>query len=550
MNSGRGLRFSYVVSSGNEAVTTAEDLLAFFIEDPSTSLILAFIEGFRRPRRLIELGRQAMAAGKPVIVLKTGMTQRSSQIARSHSGALAGSAEAHIAALDEAGIIRVDDFDEMVETAVLLSHVTERPASARTAIFTNSGGETGLTADVAAATGLDIASYSPATTERLQQVLELAGDVLPTNPLDSGMGFASSAPFRDRLRTALQLYDADPGVDVIVFGIDLNKRTSPAAGASDGLEVVRQEALRGRKVFTVLSHLTSGGVDDEVAAGVRSAGVPVLLGTRQGLLAIRHLGEYGQSRLMPSPGSGANPERAGAFIPAVPAGAVLGELALAPLLREYGIPQAAASLATSAEQAVAIAGQIGYPVVLKIVSADVVHKSRAGGVRVGLTSEAAVAESFQSIIDAISASSPQARLNGVLVARQYPPGPEFLLGARADRDFGPVIIFGRGGTQVEELRTFSVAMAPLTEDRVYRLYQQVATGKAAHSSPDSDGQFRDLLPILVRFGQLAADSESLYDELEINPLLVAATGPIALDARMVLSAGAGERDAGGEGLRD
>lgn len=535
MNSGRGLRFSYVVSSGNEAVTTTEDLIEFLVGDPGTRMILVFTEGFRQPRRLVEAGRAALAAGKPVILLKTGMTARSSQIARSHSGALAGSAEAHIAAFEAAGIIRVDDFDEMVETAVLLSQVADPPAQCRTVIFTNSGGETSLTADVAEATGLAVASYSEHTAARLREVFELTGTVEATNPMDSGMGSVSSVPFKDRLRTALNLYDADPGIDVIVFAIDLNRRTAPAAGATDGLAVLTSVAASSRKTFAVISHLTAGGIDDEVAAGARSAGIPVLLGTRQALLAIRHLGEYGRARRSAEPARDRDPARARRVLQAGQPGAVLGELDLHAALDDYGIPRSAAALAHSAAQALAIAEEIGYPVVMKVVSPDIAHKSRHGGVRTEIADGPAATAAYTSILDAVAASSPGARLEGVLVARQLPEGEEFFLGARADRDFGPVVLFSRGGVAVEELRSFAAGLAPLTPDRASELYARVLNLESAPGTGLDVAKRRpDIVPILAKFAQLAADAEGLYDEIEINPLLVSATNAVAVDARIVI----------------
>jgi acyl-CoA synthetase (NDP forming) len=535
MNSGRGLRFSYVVSSGNEAVTTTEDLIEFLADDPGTRLILAFTEGFRQPRRLVEAGRRALAARKPVILLKTGMTARSSLIARSHSGALAGSAEAHIAAMEQAGIIRVSDFDEMVETAVLLSHVADPPSRSRSAIFTNSGGETSLTADVAEATGLAVASYSASTAARLREVFELTGDIQATNPMDSGMGSVSTVPFRQRLRTALELYDADPGIDVIAFGIDLNKRTLPAAGATDGLAVLQDVAAGSGKVFAVISHVTSGGLDEAVAAGVQEAGIPVLLGTRPALLAIRHLGEYGHALTAADPPTARDPDRARRLLPDAGPGAVLGELEMGNVLDDYGIAHSEAALATSPEQAVAIAGRLGYPVVMKIVSPDIVHKSRAGGVRTGVADAGGVASAFAGILASVAAASPHARLDGVLVARQYPAGQEFFVGARSDRDFGPLVIFGRGGLRVEELRQFSAGLAPVTPERAAELCARVVAPAAADGpDPCLATQLSSIVPVLVQFAQLAADAEGLYDEMEINPLLVSATGAVAVDVRMVL----------------
>jgi acetate---CoA ligase (ADP-forming) len=535
MNSGRGLQFSYVISSGNEAVTTTEELIEFLIEDQHTRLILTFTEGFRQPRRLVEVGRRALAAGKPVIVLKTGMTARGGRIARSHSGALAGSAEAHIAAFERAGIIRVDDFDEMVETAVLLSHVPNPPARSRTAIFTNSGGETSLTADLAEATGVELAAYTERTATRLHGDFELAADVQATNPMDSGMGQGSPRPFTERFRIALDLFDADPGIDVIGYGIDLNNRTTPAAGAVDGLAVLRAAAAGSSKVFLAISHVTSGGLDESVVDSMRATGIPVLVGTRQALLAIRHLGEYGAARRSPEPAESRDPARARGVLPGGRPGSVHGELSLQRALDEYRIPRSEGALAASADDAVAVAVQLGYPVVAKIVSPDVVHKSRAGGVRTALGDAGSVRTAYTSIRAAVSQAHPGATLDGVLVARQYPAGPEFLVGARADRDFGPVVLFGRGGTQVEQTRMFATALAPLTAGQAGQLCRRIITPDLmAEFGPAADELLALVVQVVTDFAQLAADAEGLYDEIEINPLVVTADGPVAVDARIAL----------------
>jgi len=545
MNSGRGLRFSYVISSGNEAVTTTEEFIEFLIEDEHTRLILTFTEGFRQPRRLVEVGRKALAAGKPVIVLKTGMTARGSRIARSHSGALAGSAEAHIAAFERAGIVRVEDFDEMVETAVLLSQVPVPPARSRTAIFTNSGGETSLTADLAEATGLELAAYSERTAARLHEDFELAADVQATNPMDSGMGQGSPRPFTERFRIALDLFDADPGVDVIGYGIDLNNRTAPAAGAVDGLAVLRAAAARGSKVFLAISHVTSGGLDESVVEGLRGTGIPVLLGTRQALLAIRHLGEYGQARRSPEPLWRRDPERAVAVLPGGRPGSVQGELSLQRALDEYRIPRSEAALATSADDAVLLAARFGYPVVAKIVSPDVVHKSQAGGVRIALGDPESVRAAYATIRTAIGEAHPVAAIDGVLVARQYAAGPEFLLGARADPDFGPVVLFGHGGTRVEQTRTFATALAPLSAGQADQLCRRIiAPELMTEFGTRADEVLASVVRLVTNFAQLAADAEGLYDEIEINPLVVTAEGPVAVDARIALPVGPALRDGG------
>jgi acetate---CoA ligase (ADP-forming) len=538
MNSGRGLRFSYVVSSGNEAVTTTEDLIEFLVKDDSTRMILAFTEGFRQPRRLVEVGQKALAAGKPVIVLKTGMTARGSTIARSHSGALAGSPQAHLAAFERAGIIKVDDFDEMVETAVLLSEVPDPPAQSRLAVFTNSGGETSLTADLAETAGVVIASYSEHTAATLHETFEIDDGVQATNPMDSGMGQGSKLSFTERFGIALELFDADPGIDVIGFGIDLNRRTAPAAGAVDGLAVLKRAAAKGRKVFLVISHVTSGGLDEPLVASLRGTGIPALVGTRQALLAIRHLGEYGQAvRAVrgAEPAVGRDRARALKVLPARQPGAVLGELSLQAALDEYGIPRAEAAFAASADDAVSIADRIGYPVVLKIVSPDVAHKSRVGGVRAGIADASGVASAYAAILSAVTQACPQAHLDGVLVARQHPASQEFLLGARLDRDFGPVIVFGRGGLHVEETRIFTTSLAPLSPGEARELCHRIITPDLlAALGSSAEERFSEIVQCVVNFAQLAADAEGLYDEIEINPLVVTAGQVLALDARIVM----------------
>jgi acetate---CoA ligase (ADP-forming) len=541
MNSGRGLRFSYVISSGNEAVTTTEELIEFLVQDEHTRVILTFTEGFRQPRRLVEVGRKALAAGKPLIVLKTGMTARGGRIARSHSGALAGSAEAHIAAFERAGIVKVDDFDEMVETAVLLSEVPDPPARSRTAIFTNSGGETSLTADLAEATGLELASYSEHTAARLHDDFELAADVQATNPMDSGMGQGSGRPFTERFRLALDLFDADPGVDVIGYGIDLNNRTAPAAGAVDGLAVLRAAAAEGSKVFLAVSHVTSGGLDESVVSSMRGTGIPVLVGTRQALLAIRHLGEYGRARRSPEPPGSRDPARARMVLPSGQPGSVHGEMSLQRALDEYRIPRADAGLAITPDDATVLAGRLGYPVVLKIVSPDVVHKSQVGGVRTALTDAESVRHAYGMIRAAVAGAQPAAAIEGVLVARQYGAGLEFLLGARADPDFGPIVLFGRGGTQVEQNRKFTTALAPLTADQAEHLCRRIITPDLlAEFGSQSSEVLADIAQILTNFAQLAFDAEGLYDEIEINPLVVTADGAVAVDARIALPDGTGK----------
>ena len=313
---------SFLASTGNEAVTSVEDLIAYAIEDPATRLIVAFVEQFRNPPALFDLAERAHAAGKPIILLKAGLTQEGGAVSRGHTGAMVGSGAVYRQALSQANFILVDDFDELAQTVELAASWAVRPASFRVGMLGTSGGELSNVTDQCVEHGVNLPALSTETLTALQGVLHLPADVWPRNPVDVGTGFNVPGSYHDRMRRAIRTVAADPSVDVVAVHQGFH-RDSPDIAYSHNHEILaaaaKESALIGKPILVMASR--AGSVDDEVMAEVRDANIPALEGSREALRAIRHLANYAQrgARSKVQRAFGSTPAGPRSFRPSSPA---------------------------------------------------------------------------------------------------------------------------------------------------------------------------------------------------------------------------------------
>jgi acetate---CoA ligase (ADP-forming) len=522
----RNLGLRYMVSVGNEVDLELSDFVDYMIDDPGTSAIVCFVEGVRKAQRFIEVAEKAVQAGKPIIVLKVGCSERGSRAARSHTASLTGSDATYDAIFKQKGIIRVDTFDGLVETALLFSK-TKAPAGEGLGVVSNSGGACGLLSDRSAAVGLSLPDLTPEVAARIAETMGLE---TIQNPVDT---WAQQTGHPDMARV-LAAYDTDPKITAVLG----------ALGTSPDLDQVGQDlaayARAGRK--PVIAVPLAGSVALQATRHLDDTSAAVLSGIDETLKAIK--GWFWRARFQ-----AAAAERA--EMPAGPPpqtiekirtclakrSGALTEPEAKQILAAYCIPITTEMVATSAADAAAAATRIGFPVVLKIVSPEITHKTEAKGIRLNLASEATVRAAYDDIMANARAYRPGARCEGVLVQEMVPGGLETIIGMSKDADFGPNIVFGLGGVFVELLRDVAVRHAPLNRWDAREMVREIRSYAVLEGARgQSRRDIAAIEDVILKLSRLAADLGDLIEEIDVNPLIVLAdgAGAKAVDALMIL----------------
>jgi acetyltransferase len=533
-----GVGFSSVVSLGGSTDVDFGEIIDYLIEDPATEHILLYIEGVRSARRFVSALRAA-ARVKPVIVMKVGRHPAGSRAAVSHTGAIVGLDDVFDAVVKRAGVVRVTTIGQMVAAAhALATHV--RPRGDRLAVVTNGGGPGVMAADRAADLGIPLASLAEATFAALEPALP--ANWSRGNPLDL-IGDADAARYQSAVSACL----ADDGVDGVLAILTPQAMTEPDAAARAVIDAARDSSK------PVLACWMG---EEQTAAARRllaKARFPVFRTPDPAVEMFGHLSSFyrNQRALLQTPGPAAAQRPADlATARAIVEGAlgekreVLSEMESKALLAAFSIPIARTVLATSARDAVVMAGEFGFPVAMKIDSPDITHKSDVGGVRLNVANAQAVEAAWHELMAGARRLRPEARLQGVVVEPMVrrAHGRELMVGVIRDPAFGPAIVFGMGGTAIEVHRDRAVALPPLNryliEDmirgtRVARLLEEFRRMPAVHRDALED--------VLLRVSEMVCELPELM-ELDINPLIADETGAIAVDARAVLRRGPPRRD--------
>jgi len=531
----RGVGFSAIVSIGDSIDVDFADLLDHFAMDRGTRAILLYVESIRDARKFMSAARAA-ARTKPVLVVKSGRHSQGAKAALTHTGALAGSDAVYDAAFRRAGLLRVVDLDELFAAAETLARVGT-VAGKRLAVLTNGGGIGVLAVDRLVDYGGELAAISPATMQRLDAALPPIWS--RANPVDIA-GDADAARYGVALEALLD-DDANDAVLVMNVPTALASAAEAAKSVVAVIERHRQNHYPPKPVFAMWVG-ESGGA----AALFERAGIPSYATETAAIYGFAHLLRYRERRelLMATP-----PSLPKDFAPDVAAARAVIEallrdgrtwldpIELTRVLAAYAIPVAPAVLARDPEEAVAAARPYlaqGTPVVLKILSPDIVHKSEVGGVRLGLANEQAVRTAATDILRAARAAKPNARITGVTVFPMIvrPKARELIVGVADDATFGPVIVFGQGGTAVEVISDKALALPPLDLELARRLIARTRVSrvlKAYRNVPAADERSIELL--LVKLAQLVADFPEIR-EIDLNPVLADQTGVIAVDARV------------------
>lgn len=519
-----GIGISQFVSVGNKPDVSGNDLLLAWESDPSVRVILMYVENFGNPARFLEIASRTTKT-KPIIVVKSGRSRAGARAATSHTGALAASDTAVDALLTQAGVLRASTIEELFDMAMAFE-ARSLPRSRRTAVLTNAGGPGILAADAMEACGLDLVELSSTTVDLLRPLFPKEASI--RNPLDM-IASANPAGYRSAMMAML----ADPQVDLVVpifvppFGVKQEDVAEAiVGGAASCLDKPVIAVLMGRE------GLPQG------RAELHNAGIPAYIFPESAARAISALNRHVEWAARPAASRArasdvdANCARAILSAAAADGREHLTQLEALAVLKAYRIPIAEAQLATSADDAARAAAELSYPVVAKVVSADVIHKSDVGGVRVGIGTEAELRRAYDEILTSVRTALPGARVDGVLVQHMMRGACETIVGVTRDPSFGPLVMFGLGGIFVEALRDVVFRIAPVDDDEAMRMVTGLRGATffdGLRGAPPVDRAA--LVSVIRRLGQLAVDCHDII-EMDINPLLALEHGTVALDARV------------------
>ena len=503
----RGISFSYAVSSGNEVDLDLVDYLSFLVDDPETRIIALMIEGIRRPNEFMAVAAQALARNKPVLVVKIGRSERAKRQAISHTGALAGSDEVFNAVCHRLGLVRCPTLEDLTET--ILAFLPGRfPKGQRVALVVNSGGMKGLMLDHIEEIGIELARLTDPTQKAVRPLIP--AELVVENPLECGVaGFGDEKGFLEIVR----LHAEDPNVDLLGIHGEL-----PRIGEKRDPGLFATLAQKTEKPLVAFARATYS-LTEESRAFQESARIPFLQGIRATLSALKGLGLYATRRQR-------------GIAPLAPAAGKAEDLegpAFERLLQGHGLTLPRQAVASSAAEAAARAREIGFPVALKLLAAEIVHKTEAGAVYLGLRSPEEVEAQGKRMLS-------QSPAGGRLLVQEMVQGTEVILGARTDPQYGPFIMVGLGGVFVEVLKDISIRLLPIDQDEASQMLRELQGYpllEAYRGQPRRD--IAALVRAMTGLSQLFVNYRAVLSDLEVNPLIVRpeGSGVAAVDVRTV-----------------
>jgi acyl-CoA synthetase (NDP forming) len=521
---------SLSVSAGNEAVTRTVDYIEYLIDDPATKVIATFTETVREPERYVAALDRAAAVGKPVVVLKVGRTERTQRAITSHTGGLAGESRVFSEMLRAHRAIEVADLDEMTE--VLAVCQGERwPRGRGISVITGSGGLAEMILDNATAAGLDLPPLSGAERSEAEQVIgRITGDGNPFDAWGNG-NYAVNLPH------AMSVVDKSERIDAVVYCADTSNEghVGHPGRVLENVKMLADAAKSSHKPYYLMSS-RPGVMNAQQAKGMRDVGLVQIGGTRQGLGAIDRIGRY----MMPQKPFRTSANRSGAQLAAL-LGAKAGrrtinEYESKQLLSAFGVPVTREQRVATLNEATRAAREIGYPVVLKVVSDEIPHKTELGLVAVGLASDGDLTHAFQRLQQRLERVEPRPSDAAFLVQEFVADGIEVFAGISRDPDFGLTLAFGMGGIAIEITRDFALRTLPLREGDAEAMIAETrgaAMLGAIRGRPAAD--VASLAACLNALADFAHHNADMLDEIDLNPIkaLPEGRGCVVVDALIV-----------------
>jgi len=529
----RGMGLAKLVSIGNKADLNEIDLLEAFAEDEQTKVVVCYLESIDSGSEFVRAA-ESTASSKPVVVLKAGVTQAGVKAASSHTGSLAGADIAYGAAFKRAGLIRAQDFETLFDCATAFA-MQPLPKGDRVAIITNAGGPGIMAADAVEQSGMRVATLDHFTSTALKNKLPAAASV--GNPIDV-LGDADPERYATAVNAALD----DDSVDAVIVILTPQAMTQPAETARAVANCIRGDKpvlasfMGGQDVMPARAELVALGLPDYPAPG-------------RAVAALRAMCDYAAWRRRPPrmvTRFSVNRRRVERIITRhVRTGRKeIGEVEAKHILRAYDFNVPPGHIAATAEEALDVAGRVGYPVAMKIVSPDIIHKSDLGGVKLGLSNADQVRDAFDLMMLRIARNMPAAQLDGVYVERMCERGMEVILGMTRDPQFGPMLMFGLGGIFVEVMKDVTFHLAPITADEAMQMLKGTKSYALLEGARGQRGvDIEAIAGGLQRMSQLVTDFPQIV-EMDMNPFIVGEVGrePVVADARMTISGVVGENE--------
>jgi acyl-CoA synthetase (NDP forming) len=528
----KSIGLSYFISSGNEADLDVSDYIKYLVlHDQNTKVIAAVIEGFRDGAKFIEAAELALMHQKPLIVLKIGETEVGQKAAASHTGSMTGSDAVIDAVFNQKGVIRVHNYDELFQTASLFSK-GRIPQGGKVGILTSTGGGGIIMADYYTKLGLTVPEPSLETQDLASKEIAAFGKV--ANPFDlTGQIFSDPEMFK----RCMKLFVEDDNFDIVQVNVSMVAGQSSEQRASMLLESI------GESTKPIVSWWAAGSLSEPGIQLLNGSKVALFRSPERCAAAVKSLVKYYQflkTHSDPAPSVtdtdySISAQKAGDLV--ATGDKSLGEHQSKALLDLYGIPVTREQVAESPREAIRLAEEIGFPVVLKVDSPDILHKSDAGAIRLGVNTQEELIRFYDEIIANAETYNPNVRINGVLVQEMIRDGTEVMIGMSQDPQFGPTIAFGLGGIFVEVLKDISLRVAPLSISDAEQMVKEIKGYQilqGVRGKQPSD--VKAIVDVLLRISRLAQDCEDTITEIDVNPLIVfdEGRGVKAADALIVL----------------
>jgi acetate---CoA ligase (ADP-forming) len=549
---GEGIRYSKVASFGNACNVNEADLLEYLMQDEDTKIFTSYLEGVRNGRRFFEIARKN-AGKKPILIWKVGLTKIGAAAAASHTGSLAGAASVWDAFFRQTRAIKAGSLEEMIDANVGFSCLPQG-CGRRVALVSGGGAGTVVGADACESAGMQMPPLAPETERQLREVLPATGTSIK-NPLDIG----NPHPPLSLLQSILEAVASSDRTDVIVIRrIFFSIKVSAIFSGTTAPSLEEQQALLdipvnikkkfNKPVVIILPEEISSveRIDlEEERRQIRdfffANNIPVYLNEQRAFTALSHLAEFKEAASLEQiveKGRATEPASKGRtllseIIKTTPT-PVLDEIQCKQVMKEYGINVTEPVLARSKEEAINAAHKMKYPVVMKIISPQITHKSDIGGVKIGLKTDDDIALAYDDIMTAAREKAPDALIHGISVQKMADKGLELVIGMIKDPQFGPMIMFGLGGVLIEILKDVSFRIVPLTKQDAKEMVRQI---KAYRLLEGYRGQPRvdieNLEGLLLKVSRMIEENPEIK-EMDINPLIAYADGAVAVDARIIL----------------
>ena len=518
-----GVGYNLVANTGNEADLHSLAFIEHMLEDPDTKMVNAYLESIKDGRMFARLADRALELGKPIVVIKSGRSKVGMNAAASHTGSIAGSDEVCDAFFRQKGIIRVNDIEPMVDLAIMIERIPALPQGPNYGIITTSGGAGILIADEIETLGLNVPTLSQESQDALMKVLP--GYASPVNPVDVTAGIHPDK--EGNFKKALRIMINDPDIDALLVALALVPYPDSDIFCKDLVEVAGESDKPIIVSWTASNTLMGNNFDILEKSRIFCHVSPVR--TARALGALMKYSVFREEYLSRVEDKSAVNIPDGAKEAVVEildaAGESLSEHQGKGVLEKYGIRITQESVATSEDDALRIAEEIGYPLALKIDSPDILHKTEAGGLKLDIRDSGQLVSAYREVLANAKNYKPDARINGVLIQEFVTGGTEVIVGMKNDPQFGPTVMFGLGGIFVEVLKDVSMRVAPFSR---YEAMDMIKEIKSYEVLAGVRGQARmdveAVADVLVRVGQLVMDLEGKIMELDINPLVVLPEG--------------------------